>query len=667
MNKILRFLTRKAQVPGSKPAPENHKTDYIQLRDAITPEKPEFIEPWTLARARLEGKANDVGAVKAARAYNAHKTQVQNQWINPLQGINSGFGNAHNAIYLYQPVNYYECYILAQDPLFTKIFNMLSQSSFSKGGDLVVPDDMDEDTVKSIEKTAIKFNLWKEVIKAVRSQYVTGGCLLYMDFGLSGAELERPLNLQKIDCRRFRGFRHIDPINVVALDVNTVDVSADDYMQPKKWYVIGLGTVDASHFLKWEANPPELPMRPMTMYFGMPLTQLIKQDVANANMVSQGVANMVNRFRLTYMKTDESNYTTDNVQQFVARMQFMERAQNNFNVCPLKSTDEVLQLTTSLAGLAENVEGCYLQICAKTNIPYTELMGKSAQGMDATGAGDRRKWYDQCRLEQDAAKPNILKMYGICAGYASDKGDFITFEDYTFNPLEEASEKEMAENIRSYAEVASKLIEVGAKQEEVFEWLKSFKQFHLDNVTMDELADDGNPFDDDPNGGGTDITDDVLAKLQNEWQESKHPRDKDGKFGTGGGAQDTISDVFGDSFSKYSGRPDAAIQKLLWEKKGHVPAALHKEGVGDIDLVWGEEGPQGYGLAHIIERRNSEGKDGIEFVKSIPNIIETGTVDFRHQKLGRLYITSRDKNVVIRLDWNGIERNWLATAFEIYK
>lgn len=520
----------------SKPVSEPAKVDYEALSSAVAPQMPEFIEPWTLARARLEGGANDRGSKVALRMYNAHKTRVQNQWINPLQGINSGNGTAHNAIYLYQPVNYYECYFQAQDPLFTKVFNMLSQTPFSKGGELQMPDGMDEEHVKAIEKSAKDFELWKHVISAVRSQYVTGGCLVYMDFGLSVDELAKPLNLDKIDCRRFKGFRHIDPINVVALDVNTVDVSAADYMQPKTWYVIGLGTVDASHFLKWEANAPELPMRPMTMYFGMPLTQLIKQDVANANMVSQGVANMVNRFRFTYLKTDESNFVTNNASQFRAKLDFMGLVQNNYNVCPLKSTEEVIQLTTSLAGLAENVEGCYLQVSAKTNIPFTELMGKSAQGMDATGAGDRRKWYDQCKMEQSSAKPHILTMYGVCAGAASDDGKFVKFEDYVFNPMEEASEKELAENIRSYAEVASKLLELGAKHEDVFDWLKSFKQFHLDTVTMDEIANDDNPFDDDDPDGGVNITQDVLSRLQNEWQESKHPRDKDGRFGSGGGS-----------------------------------------------------------------------------------------------------------------------------------
>ena len=193
--------------PGSKPAPEAVAVDYASLKAAIEPQMPDFIEPWTLARARLEGGAKDRGSVAARKMYKAHKTRVQNQWINPLQGINSGNGTAHNAIYLYQPVNYYECYFLAQDPLFTKVFNMLSQTPFSKGGELQMPEEMSEDDVKAIEKAAQKYNLWKHVVGAVRSQYVTGGCLLYMDFGLSPSELEKPLNLDKIDCRKFKGFR----------------------------------------------------------------------------------------------------------------------------------------------------------------------------------------------------------------------------------------------------------------------------------------------------------------------------------------------------------------------------------------------------------------------------------------------------------------------------
>ena len=481
-------------------------------------------EPWTLAKARLEGGAKDAGAGKGLRMYNAHLSRLQNQWINPLQSVNSGYGTAHASLFLYQPVNYYECYSLAQDPLFAKVFNVLSETPFAKGGEL---SNLSAEEKDRVEEAASRFDLWQHLRAAVRSNYVTGGCLLYMDFGLSGRELEEPLDLNRMNIKRFRGFRHIDPINCVAVQVNTVNPAAGDYMEPSVWYVIGLGAVHRSHFLKFEANIPELPMRPLTLYFGMPLTQLIKQDVANSNLASQGLANLMNRFRFTYLKADESSFTTENAKCFKDRLNFMSFVQDNFGVCPIKTTEDVIQLTTSLAGMAENVEEFYLLISAKTDIPYTELMGKSAEGMNATGSGDRRKWYDKCRSIQESVKNNLLFMYGIVAGI--DSGKFVKFTDFTFNPLEEATEKELAENIKSYAEVASALVNLGAKQDEVFEWLKQFKQFNLNGLTFDAGVDGLEDYED--------ITPQVMSEFQaaNEWREEDHPRGKDGKFGQGGG------------------------------------------------------------------------------------------------------------------------------------
>lgn len=493
---MFRFFKRKQE----KKAADN----FALLANMLKEEQAASIsEPWTLAKARLEGGAKDAGAGKGLRMYNAHLSRLQNQWINPLQSVNSGYGTAHASLFLYQPVNYYECYSLAQDPLFAKVFNALSETPFAKGGELagVAPEQKD-----TIEKQAAEFDVWQHLRAAVRSNYVTGGCLLYMDFGLAGEELTQPLDLRNMDMRRFRGFRHIDPINCVAVQVNTVNPAAGDYMEPSVWYVIGLGAVNRSHFLKFEANIPELPMRPLTLYFGMPLTQLIKQDVANSNLASQGLANLMNRFRFTYLKADESSFTTENAQCFKDRLNFMSFVQDNFGVCPIKTTEDVMQLTTSLAGMAENVEEFYLLISAKTDIPYTELMGKSAEGMNATGSGDRRKWYDKCRSIQESVKNNLLFMYGIVAGI--DSGKFVKFTDFTFNPLEEATEKELAENIKSYAEVASALVNLGAKQDEVFEWLKQFKQFNLDGLSFDTETEGLDAYDD--------ITDEVLSEFRSQ-------------------------------------------------------------------------------------------------------------------------------------------------------
>ncbi len=123
------------------------------------------------------------------------------------------------------------------------------------------------------------------------------------------------------------------------------------------------------------------------------------------------------------------------------------------------------------------------------------------------------------------------------------------------------------------------------------------------------------------------------------------------------------SDPFGPSFSAFKGKPREAIEHLLKEKKGHVPGAFHKEGMGDIDLPYGRGGKKGFGLAHIIERRNEDGKDGLEFVKKLPEIIREGTVEEREGFPGRKYIVHNKNEAVVRLEWDGKSRNWILTAY----
>lgn len=119
---------------------------------------------------------------------------------------------------------------------------------------------------------------------------------------------------------------------------------------------------------------------------------------------------------------------------------------------------------------------------------------------------------------------------------------------------------------------------------------------------------------------------------------------------------------FGEAYSELSGKPDEAIEKLLSEKSGYVPAAIQKDDIGNIDFVWGKGGKDGFGLAHIIERRTASGIDGEAFVRSIPKLIKNGEV-MRGKHADRVYIADDKNTAVIRLDYDGKKATWLVTAY----
>jgi hypothetical protein len=83
---------------------------------------------------------------------------------------------------------------------------------------------------------------------------------------------------------------------------------------------------------------------------------------------------------------------------------------------------------------------------------------------------------------------------------------------------------------------------------------------------------------------------------------------------------------------EYTGvKGQAAIDKLLQERHGHVKAAFYRKEIGHIDLLWGHDG---VGLQHIIKRRNEDGYDGEAFLLELGECIEKGS--FRVHKNGTI-------------------------------
>ncbi len=129
---------------------------------------------------------------------------------------------------------------------------------------------------------------------------------------------------------------------------------------------------------------------------------------------------------------------------------------------------------------------------------------------------------------------------------------------------------------------------------------------------------------------------------------------------------------WGHHYREFKGDGLGAINKLLETKKGFVAGAFYKEGLGDIDLVWGNKD---YGLEHILKRRiESYIKKGLKpefaeqralnLIRMIPEAIDKGKVGRDTQ--GRLKIETKDILVALRDNWQGepLKSRWVITGFE---
>ncbi|GAA8647007.1 hypothetical protein KYTH83_10190 [Helicobacter pylori] len=132
---------------------------------------------------------------------------------------------------------------------------------------------------------------------------------------------------------------------------------------------------------------------------------------------------------------------------------------------------------------------------------------------------------------------------------------------------------------------------------------------------------------------------------------------------------------FGKNYPEFALKPKEALEKLLQEKNGQVAGAAFRDDLGGIDFVWGKDGKDGYGLAHILEKREKQyTRLGLnaeqikertdELLKSIPEVIENGTL-FKDD-LGRVSVELNNIRVGIKNTWdnNNLNNHFVVTSYE---
>jgi phage-related protein (TIGR01555 family) len=149
-------------------------------------------------------------------------------------------------------------------------------------------------------------------------------------------------------------------------------------------------------------------------------------------------------------------------QQIAARGAAIDESRSVANLIFLDSTGEDYEKkSSSVAGLAELWDRFSESICAVTGYPATRLFGKSPAGLNSTGTGDLKNYYDLVSAyRSDEVEPIIDWVTTFITSQKSWKGD-VNIE-WTFASLVEQSPLEDAELKKLYAEIDCMYIDRGA-------------------------------------------------------------------------------------------------------------------------------------------------------------------------------------------------------------
>ncbi|UOR78645.1 DUF3519 domain-containing protein [Helicobacter pylori] len=220
---------------------------------------------------------------------------------------------------------------------------------------------------------------------------------------------------------------------------------------------------------------------------------------------------------------------------------------------------------------------------------------------------------------------------------------------------------------------------------------KGLKEFNIADVTKDMFNPDSKEFKDidiydfthyllmagrEPNENNPSLrrlieaVKDMQKETKKDIKEASKTSAKESEKGIKEPKLETPSE-WGHNYSEFKNDGLGAINKLLETKKGFVAGAFHKEGLGDIDLVWGNKD---YGLEHILKRREKQAKNlneaeakeyAMSVVKTIPEVIDKGV---KVDNNGRIAIEYNGMRVELNDKWDNqkLENKWVISSYEIY-
>ncbi len=182
-------------------------------------------------------------------------------------------------------------------------------------------------------------------------------------------------------------------------------------------------------------------------YWGASRLQRFYDALLNSRSVVDSVASMVYEAKLDVISVPELYQelsSPDGLNKIIERFRLGDMVKSFNNTLLLDSQEAFDRKATQFAGLSDIMQKYMLQVSAAADIPVTRLFGQSAMGMNATGEGDERNYYDKISSDQETKfRPELNRFDEVFArsvlGYMPDDWSF------EFNPLRQITEQERAD------------------------------------------------------------------------------------------------------------------------------------------------------------------------------------------------------------------------------
>ena len=442
---------------------------------------------------------------------------------------------------------------------------------------ITITSGLDPDVEKRLSLTLRRTQLIDKLKRGMQWGRLYGGALGVMLVKHQGYDLSQALQLDWIMPGDFAGLLIFDRWNGVNPSSELIeDISDPDYGYPKYYTVTdpaGGGSVKIHHsrVIRFTGNTLPLWEEIAEMQWGASVVESIFDELRKRDNVSWNIAQLTFMANIRVLKMQDLGQllaATDNESQaeLLRTLEAQNILLNNMGMQVMDAADGLETHQYTFGGLADCYQQFIMDISGAAEIPVTRLFGRSPSGLNATGESDLQNYYDMIAEKQESyLRPILNKVLPpfIISTLGSLPDDF----DFEFDPVAEPSDKERADLAKCGTDNVVAAYNAGLISQRTA--LKELKQQSertgvWTNITDEDIerASDsveppgemGGMFGDMGGGeaagavGSEESLQQARAPVRqgvgdSEWEESEHPRDKDGKFSSAGGNSDLNSSV----------------------------------------------------------------------------------------------------------------------------
>lgn len=370
-------------------------------------------------------------------------------------------------------VGYQICAILAQNWLVNRACAMPGRDAMRHGYEININEgtaengagteknEADPELIAKIKTLDKQYGIKKNAMQYIKMGRVFGIRMALFDIDTNDNTFyENPFNIDGVRPGSYRGISQIDPYWVSPeLDSQAAANPANIHFYEPTWWRINGRRIHRTHLMIFRPNEVADILKPVYMYGGIPIPQLIAERVYAAERTANEAPMLALSKRTQIIKTDAAQALADEV-KFNERMNLMAQMQNNYGKQILDREDEAEQFDTSLADFDDLIMTQFQLVAAASGVPATKILGTSPKGFDATGEFEADSYHEELEtIQANDMEPLINRHYLLLVKSELNKDVSI---EISWNPVDSPTAKEQAETNYVKSQTALNLGTIGA-------------------------------------------------------------------------------------------------------------------------------------------------------------------------------------------------------------